>query len=356
MKKMMPKLLVALLLIILVAAVIWFYLPKKSQRAHSISSAITVQATKVSQQLQSPTLSMIGLLEAQKSVMITPLIAGTIRAVKFSPGERVKKGQILIVLNDDIYRAQLNADRVKLETLTTDYKRYKSLAARGITSQQTLDSAFSDMRAQEAEMALTQSKVDQMTLHAPFTGNLGSSSVNVGAYAAIGQPLVRLVNTDKLLAKYSVPGEYFPKLKVGQSVSVKSDAYPKRAFKGKVSFVSPILDTDTNTIAVHALVDNAPSGDEPGHNALTSGMYVQIIQEVGSAKQVLVIPNTALVATISGVEVYQINNGRATAKAIKIGHHVGNKVIVKQGLKLGDQIVIAGQEKLKDGSHINVSP
>ncbi len=355
MKKMIPKLLVTLLLIILIIIVVWFYLPKKSRHT-TTSSAIAIRAAKVSQQLQSPTLSLIGLLEAQKSVMITPLIAGTIRAVKFSPGERVKKGQALIVLNDDIYRAQLNADRVKLETLTTDYKRYKSLAARGITSQQTLDSAFSDMRAQQAEMALTQSKVDQMTLHAPFTGNLGSSSANVGAYVAVGQPLVRLVNTDKLLAKYSVPGEYFAQLKVGQRVTVKSDAYPKRSFKGKVSFVSPILDTDTNTIAVHALIDNETSGDGTDHNALTSGMYVQIIQEVGNAKKVLVIPNSALVPTISGVEVYLINNGRATAKAIKIGQHISNKVVVKQGLKLGDQVVTAGQEKLKDGSQVTVSP
>ncbi|WP_230389849.1 efflux RND transporter periplasmic adaptor subunit [Piscirickettsia salmonis] len=343
------KLLLHSLIIVICAAVIFFiYWPSKAKEPAQSYSKVTVTVAPVKSQLSSNTISLNGLLKARNQVEIASQMAGLVKHIYFHSGQSVQQGTVLVKLDDGIYQADLSSAQAKYAAYDKRYKRLVYLKKFGDVSDQDLEAAYINLRSYQAEMDKLKVLIAQTVIKAPFSGRLGKSQIVVGSYVDAGSMLVKLVDTEQLLASYNVPGEYYPQLRTQQVVTVESDAYPNHLFQGNTQFISPIIAANTNTVLVQALIDN------PEHK-LTAGMYVKIQQNIGKKIKQLLIPTIALMPVIDGERVYLIDDhNRAMSVLVQVSQIHDHYATVLSGLKPGQRVVTAGQEKLKDGDKVQI--
>ncbi len=189
--------------------------------------------------------------------------------------------------------------------------------------------------------------LQQMKVTAPFSGTLGAFKVNVGDYVSQGATLVKLINNKQLRVDFRVPEIYKPQLQTGQMVKVTSAAYPKKTFIATVNYVSPTVQTDTRTVSLQALLPNSK-------DLLSPGMFVKTLLKVGVLKNVMVVPDQAISADIKGYYVYKVVGAKVKKVYVEVGQRTADYAQIKSGLKKGEQVVTAGQQKLEDGSQISV--
>lgn len=287
---------------------------------------------------------VIGTLTAAKNVQMTPEIAGHVAKIFFQDGGVfVKQGTPLVQLDDTTYRAKLESDKANLTYSEVDYNRKVLLGKQGAISQQAIDQALADLKTKKATVEESQVDVDKMLLVAPFDGVLGKFNISPGDYVTVGQKIVSLTDVIHLRVEYSISEKYLSQLKQGQPVTITTSAYPGKTFTGTVAFISPTINNDDHTIALYADVLN-------DQRLLTSGLFVNVTQELGTEKNALIISAAGLVPTIDGQQVFKIINDKVVAVPVTIGQRIQNSVQIVSGLSANDKIVIAGQEKLRDGA------
>lgn len=343
------KISITVLMLAIVTAIV-FAVYRQQQAPNSASAnsqAVNVQLTAATLRDTPQEIDAIGSLIAKNKVAISPEIAGQVSQIMFKAGEIVQKGTPLIKLDDTINRAQYKAVQAELKLSQLHYNRVTQLAKKGLTSQQSVDQALADLRDKQSTVHVKHTELQKMILVAPFAGHIGVRNLSIGDYVAVGQALVNLVSDDQLTVSYNVPENELAKLKLGQRVLVSTSAFPGEQFTGNVSFISPTVDVDTRSIAVEAEVPNAL-------HRLSPGLYVRVKQNLGDAEQSVVVPEEALVPTISGQIVYVVQKGKAVSTPVKVGVRFKHYAQILSGIKAGDRVVTAGQQKLKDGAAVKV--
>lgn len=338
------------LLVALIAVVgaIFFHRHHDNQFSAEQPAAL-VNVEKVTQGSIQVEAHAIGTLTAANHIDMTPEVAGQVAKIFFADGGvSVKKGTPILQLDDASYRAQLESDKANLVYSQTDYKRKVLLGKQGAISQQMIDQALADLKTKTANLQQSQVNVSRMLLTAPFDGVLGQFHVSTGDYVSVGQKLVSLTDVQHLRAEYSVSEKYLPELHLGQKIKIMTNAYPGKEFVGTVAFISPTINTDDRTIALYAEVPN-------DQRMLTAGLYVNVVHELGQKNHALLIPAASLVSTIDGQQIFKVVNNKVQAVSIKIGQRVDNSVEILSGAADGDEVVTAGQEKLKDGMAVQIS-
>ncbi len=179
-------------------------------------------------------------------------------------------------------------------------------------------------------------------VRAPFSGYLTDWKVKPGEYIAAGTSLIELVNKNKLTIKYNIPEKFAGKSILGQEVLVKIKAYPKEKFIGIVNFISPIVNKDTHSITIKALLDNPDQ-------KLVPGSFTEIIQVLDNIPNALVIPEMALMHTLTGYEVYKIIDKKAIKTAVTLGVREKGRAEILSGLQQGDAVIIVHHPRLRDG-------
>lgn len=221
------------------------------------------------------------------------------------------------------------------------------LGKRGAIAKQAIDQAEADLKERQADADESEVMLNKMTLIAPFDGVVGKSKVSPGDYVTIGQSVVSLTDIEHLRIEYNVPDKFKPLLKIGQNVRISTTAYPGKIFSGKVSFISPTINTDSRSISLYADVPN-------DNNLLAPGMFVDIIHTLDSDERVAMIPARSLVPILDGEQVYKIVEGKAYAVTVLIGKRSTDSVQITQGLAPGDVVITDGQLKVKNGLPVKI--
>ena len=290
--------------------------------------------------------SALGSLSAVRIVTISAESNGRISGIHFKSGQEVDQGMPIVELDNAQAQADYQSAVTTMNLARIKYERSNLLLNQAI-SQQELATLKADMESKEATVKSKLAVLNQKVITAPFSGVLGIFHVQVGDYVRAGNPLVTLVNTTQLRADYQLPEIFLPKLKLGQFITITSSTYPKKVFYGTVSFISPTVNSDTRSISIQALVPN-------NTKLLSPGMFVHITHQISVAKNTVVIPEEAIQADVKGYYVYTVIDGKVGQTYVKIGAHLNNQAQVLSGLKIGDTIVVAGQQKLEDGSIVKV--
>lgn len=325
----------------------------KSHKAPAvIISALPVTLEPWEQKITAPTS-----LRAVNGVDITTEIAGLIKAIHFKPGTSIEANDLILELNTDTEIAQLHSLEATLKLAEITYQRDKKLFASKSLSRADLDTAEATLKKNTADRNQQLALIGKKTIRAPFKGHLGISAVNLGQYLNPGDKIVTLQALDPIFADFSVPQQKLPDLKKNQSVTFKSDTYPSRSFSGKITSINPKIDPSTRNVQVEATLSNTT------HN-LFPGMYGEIEVTVGKPKPYLTVPQTAISYNPYGDIVYTLKEqgkdlqGKpvfiATQKFVTVGDTRADQVQVVKGLKEGDQVVVAGQHKLKNGSLVTI--
>ncbi|MFZ2315635.1 MAG: efflux RND transporter periplasmic adaptor subunit [Gammaproteobacteria bacterium] len=340
----MKKILIA---IVVLAVLTWGALKYWRHTDVSGTDAVTVKTSAVTEVLLPLEVKAIGTVVA-KSIEITPEVAGHVDKVLFQDGTFIEAGTALIQLDDAVFKAKLASAKAKWVYSQNDYKRKALLGKQGAIAKQAIDQAEADFKEKEAEMQESDVMLNKMKLTAPFAGMVGQGRVNPGDYVTVGQGMVALTDTKHLRIEYNVPEKYLAAVKLGQSVKMIAAAYPGKEFMGKVSFISPTINTNNRSIALYAELPNPD-------NLLAAGMFVDVIQSLGTQAKTVMIPARSLVPALDNEQVYLLVDGHAKLNSVSVGKRMGDKVEILKGVSSGDTVITDGQLKLRNGMQVRVA-
>jgi multidrug efflux system membrane fusion protein len=317
----------------------------------AVSSEVVQTAT------MAQSLTAIGSVAAVHQVTISAEVGGQVSKILFQAGQPVKKGEVLVQLNDATEQADLAAARAQQRLNKVALDRAQSLIGKGFVSQAQLDQAKSQYDAITATIARNESLIAQKRVRAPFDGTLGVRLIEVGQYLQAGAAMVNLTDTSFLYVDFTVPETARPHLRMEQDVNIAVDAYPNETFAGRIYVIDPQISPDTRTVKLQAVVQNRD-------NKLMAGMYANVKVELPARPDVLTVAEIAIDHTIYGDSVYVIKpgdagpDGKPTLKAVRTSITAGqrdNGRVAVTGLKAGDRVVTAGQVKLFDGAAVTLS-
>lgn len=333
-------------LIIIGAGSVWHY---QQQHENIVKSPtlipVAVKVAKVESNTIPKQILSIGVLKAIQEINITPEIAGQIVAINYQPGTFVQKGTVLFQLDDRIYHAQLKSAQAALQLAQNNYQRYQKLMKFGAQSKQALDQMRAAFIEASAAVKTNQIYLSETQITAPFSGYVGARNISVGDYVQVGEALTTLTDRSQLLVEYQLPEKFLASLKLKQPVTLIVSKHNHEIYLGKVSYIAPTINVTTHSVTVQANLSNP-------QNRLTPGLLVHVVHTIGLARHALIIPLESLVPTITGAKVFIVVNGKAQAVNVKTGITFANKVEIIKGLKLGNLVVTAGQEQLRDGAAV----
>lgn len=339
---------VVLLAFLLVAGSWYFYEVADKAKRQTVNQPIVVNAARVEKVTIPGQIQAVGTLIANQSVNISSEMAGRVAEILFKEGGYATKGKPLIKLDDTILKAELESSEADLALSKINYQRALKLVKEKFISQQDFDRTKFDFLQKQAQVKVDKTKLEKMTLAAPFNGVVGSRKISVGDYVNIGQGILSIVDKDNLRLTYQIPEKYLEKIKIGQTVDINVTALPNEKFIGKIFFISPQVDETSHSVELQARVENK-------NHKLSPGMFVKVSQIIGMNKNALVVPEQSLLPTVEGQTIYKIVNNKAVSADVKVGAQFNGKAQILSGLKAGDLIITAGQDKIKDGSKVEVT-
>ncbi len=303
-------------------------------------------------------LEAVGSTRSEKGADLSPQVSGTVKAIHFQSGERAEQGALLIELEDADDVAHLHALEATTTLAQLNYDRDTRLRKSDTVSQQTADTDLATLKNDQAQVAQQQALVDYKSIHAPFSGRLGIRQVDVGQYIAPGTPIVTLQQLDPIFVDFYLPQQDLAKIKVGQGAVANVDTYPGLAFNGRIVAINPTVNVASRNVLVRASFHNP-------EEKLLPGMFASIHIDVGAPNSYVTLPKTAIYYNAFGNIAYLVEkktgdqNGQEQSTArqvfVKTGQARGDQVAVLDGVKPGDVVVTAGQNKLHNGSPIRVN-
>jgi membrane fusion protein (multidrug efflux system) len=288
----------------------------------------------------------LGTLRANESVDITAKVADRVAAIHFSEGQQVRKGNVLIELDNTEARADLAAAEAAASDSRSQYKRSQELFATKALSEAQLDQLQATLLANEARVAAARSRLADRVITAPFNGRVGLRNVSLGGLVNPGAVITTLDDLSVVKLDFSVPEQFLSTLQPGLAVQAQSTAYSDSTFAGRVASVDTRVDPTTRSVAIRALIDNRDGRLRPG-----MFMTVKLVRPEGEA---LMLPEQAIVPENEQHFVYVVADGKAQKREIKIGRRRPGEVEVLQGLSADDGVVIDGTQNLRDGVPVRV--
>ena len=299
----------------------------------------------------------VGTLKSRQSVMLRPEVAGRVSQIAFADGARVRKGQLLVQLDDVLQRAELSQAQAQVSIARANLKRNQELLAEKFVAPRVVEESQASLQVAEAQMALAQARLGRMRIVAPFDGTVGIRNVNLGDYVKDGADLVNLEDSSSLYVDFRVPERFQGKLATGQRVKVELDALPGQVFQAKVQALDPLVDANGRSVAVRAVLPGV------GQSPLRPGMFARTTTVFSVSDAALVVPEEAIVPQGGKQFVFVLDaQGEGDAKKllsrkveVKLGVRNNGQVQLVSGVKEGDTVVVAGQQRLqKDGTEVRV--
>jgi membrane fusion protein (multidrug efflux system) len=297
-------------------------------------------------------------LRAVRGADLAAQTSGVVDTIHIESGIEVPAGAVLLTLrpyDDPAKLAQLQA-QAELAAITLK-RDQEQLAAQAI-SQATVDSDTSSLKSARAQVAAQQALIEEKTVRAPFAGQLGIRQVDQGQYLGAGTTVVTLQALDPIFIDFYVPQQTLSFMKVGQTVGATVDTYPGVTFGGKITSINSKVDAASRNVQARASFANAD-------RRLVPGMYANVQIDNGSATTQITLPQSAITYNPYGDTVYVVQkngtddkgNPKLTAlqRFVQLGETRGDQIAVKSGVAAGEEVITAGQMKLRNGAPIVIN-
>jgi membrane fusion protein (multidrug efflux system) len=322
--------------------------PTPSARDNKRDGApVAVEASPARQATQSGDIRAIGSLQSDESVQIASEIAGRIADIPFKEGQPVKAGDVIVKLDEALAKAELADAKARLTLASANNQRATTLSRTGVVAGRTRDEAVSNFETASATVELAQTRLDKHTLRVPFDGVAGVRSVSIGAYIAVGAPIVNIEKIDTLKVDFKVPEIYLQQVKVGQKIEVSADAIPERVFEGEIYAIDPFVDVNGRALTIRARLPNPD-------RILRPGLFARIVIKGLSSREVTLVPESAVVPRGGETFVYRVDNGKAVESRVKLGARKDAEVEILEGLDPRATVITAGQQKLRNGAAVEI--
>ncbi len=292
-------------------------------------------------------LEALGTARANESVDITSKISNIVTSVRFRDGARVTRGQVLVQLDDAQARAEVAVAQAALGESEQQFKRSTELLSTQALSKSQYEQLEATVKANRARLAAATARLEDTVIRAPFSGRVGLRRVSVGSLISPGDVITTLDDTSVIKLDFSVPEIFLATLREGLTVRATAPSFPGRTFTGTVSSIDSRVDINTRSVTVRALLAN-----EDG--ALKPGMFLNVAL-AREERSTLVIPEEALTPEAERQYVYVVADGKAERREVRIGGRQPGSVEILAGLNAGEQVIIEGTQKVRDGIAVRES-
>jgi membrane fusion protein (multidrug efflux system) len=306
------------------------------------------------------TLSAVGTISAVRGVAISNESPGVVKRILFESGQVTRPGQVLVELDTSVERAQLASAQARRKLAESTATRNRSLLASGALTQSQMDTDESALEGATAEVAGLEAQIARKTVRAPFAGKLGIRNVNLGQYLSPGTTLTTLESLDSVYVDFALPQQALGSLTMGLPVRLTLEG-GKSERTGVIAAIDPSVDPATRNIKVRASVPN-------DHQEYRPGMFASVSVVLPKHEPIIALPSTGVVHAPYGDSVFLVEPLKAEPGAtpdpkikqvrqqfVRLGEERGDFVAVLDGVKAGQELVVAGAFKLRNGAHVVVN-
>jgi RND family efflux transporter MFP subunit len=369
----MKRVIILLLLIFGLLALLAGGCSRPNSNAEEAAAKIPVEVMTVNLGEVIQSLTYNGDIRAEFEVKVFSKIPDRIEKFFVDVGDEVTKGQpiakvVATTIEQAVRQAEagLAAARAQEANLRVEFERAQRLKAENAMSEQQYDgikTQYEAVKAQaeqaEAMVKTAKSQLDDATITAPISGVIGNRNYDAGDMASPAMPLVSIVQMDRVKITFNATEEDLGKLAVGQEANISVKTYQDRKFSGKVLKISPVLDPLTRMAEVEVLIDNPQRWLKPG-------MYAQVEVITGIIDNAIVVPRHVVIENttlerVSGVDeviknyyVFVVDSNKAYQKKLDVMYANHKSLAINSGIKVGDKLVISGQNNLRDSMAVSI--
>ena len=289
-----------------------------------------------------------GYLEEGQSVEMAFKYGGTLQQLNVKQGSHVRKGQTLARVSSPQMESTQRSAQATLEQAQDAYDRLKKVHDNGSLPEIKWREMVANLEKAQSALDLANAMLADNTITAPFDGTVASVNAEIGENVAPLKPVIRLINTKGMAVKISVPENEIGKVQVGDTAEIVIPALDDKRLNGKVIEKSMTASLLTHSYPVKVLI-------EQPDKELTPGMIGKVVLKADVSKGI-VIPANAVLINQEGKFVWVAEDGRATRRKITLAGYSGNGVIVSEGLKTGDVVIVEGYQKVSEGMKVETSP
>jgi len=336
---------------------------KPSATAAPISEERQVEVVEVVPRAISYNLSAVGSLKTPEHVTISPKKAGIVEKIHVREGDRVRKGQVLVQLDDTDARLQVERAEARvaeaeasLGTNRNTLNRYQKLYDSKVIPQQTYDDLTLKVKLDEARLALAKTELNLAKQHlsdhrifSPIEGVINLKIASLGEHVNVApkDEILTIVQMDPLELEFYVPENWAGRVRQGSQIQFSVKAFTDEKYSATLQFISPTADPATRNVKMKAMAPN------PQHR-LKPGFFAEIALSGGGNPNGITIPESALFSQEGKVFAYVVKQGVASRKEIETGTRFDGKVEIVKGIQKGEQVVTVGHEQLTDGAKVRI--
>ena len=286
----------------------------------------------------------VGTTHANESVEVTSKASNVVTAIHFDEGSEVKRGDILVQMDDAQARAALAEAQAALADSENQYKRSRELVASQALSVAQLDQIEAALKGAQARVAAAEARLADTVIRAAFDGRTGFRHVSVGSFVSPGTVITTLDDISRIKLDFTVPETYLYLLRRGLPITARTAGLPGRTFEGEVTNLDSRVDPVTRSITVRAELPN-PDG------ALRAGMFMTVTLQ-GDLAPALIVPEEAIVPEQGRTYVFAVVGDVVERREVRIGKRRPGEVEIVAGLSEGERVVVEGTQNLRDGSRV----
>jgi membrane fusion protein (multidrug efflux system) len=292
-------------------------------------------------------LIVTGSILANESLELKSEINGKITDITFEEGSLVKKGSVLVRINDEEVRAQLLKEKHNQKLNQDNEFRQRKLLEKDAISQEEYDNALNRLNTTQADVKVLEAQLAKTQLVAPFDGIIGLRYISEGAYISPNTIIATLYNNSPAKIEFAIPSRYSSMVAAGRDIYFKVENDTTR-LNGKVYAIEPRIDPETRTLKLRALADNSKG-------ILLPGQFVELELIMGTNNEALLVPTEAVVPEQSGKKVFVLENGKVKEVSIETGIRNNTSLEVLTGLAPNDTILTTGILQLRAGMPVQIT-
>jgi membrane fusion protein (multidrug efflux system) len=335
-----------LLLLILLKVTVFSKSSPAAARRGDVQTSLPVAAIIVTEQKFEETVRTTGTLQPNEEVVLQSEIAGKIEQIYFKEGKNVRKGQLLVKINDSELQAQLQRSKLELKLAEdTEFRQRKQLEIRAI-SQEMYDQTLNKLNTLKAEVALIDAKIEKTEIRAPFDGKIGLRYVSSGGIISANTRIASLIDDQPLKIEFAVPEKYSNQVGVGNKVLFRVQDNNKD-FTAEIYALEPKIDPNTRTLTMRAIYNNEAQ-------EITPGAFAEVQLVIGKKNQTIMVPTETIIPEMGGSKIFLLKNGTAVAANVETGYRTSRLIEITTGLQPGDTVITTGLLQLRTGMAVRL--
>lgn len=291
-------------------------------------------------------LAVSGSIEANEQVQIRSEVPGLVTGIYFKEGTNVRKGQLLLKINDRELQAQLSQALTKQKLAAETEYRAGELLKKEAISKEEYDVALADLRSLQSQTQLTRAQLAKTQIRAPFSGKIGLRTVSSGEYLTPNTAVANLVSINPVKITFSVPEKYAGQIKLNTEIYFNVAGSDKK-YTAKVYAIEPSIDMTTRTLQLKATAANS-SGE------LLPGSFAKIDLPLSNVSNAILIPTEAVIPILKGKKVFVSEKGKAKEVMVETGTRTDKSVLITSGLSVGDTVLTTGMMSLKPETPVKI--